>query len=102
MSAVINLRSMSNPSCLILFPGKICSNHSSLEMFVNTSSNSAQCQLSFPLASLIRARVNQSSLGKIHSLARHCFSVSLTSIPVRTTSVTQPKVSQRRRGKETR
>ena len=72
---------MSNLSCLILFPGKICLIHSSLAMFVNTSSSSAQCQLSFPLASLIRARVNQSSLSKIHSLASSHFSASLTSIP---------------------
>ena len=81
MSAVINLRSMSNPSCLILFPGKICSIHLSLAMFVNTLSNSAQCQLSFPRASLIRVRVNRSSLSRIHSLAKCHFSVGLTSIP---------------------
>ena len=81
MSVVINLHSMSNPSCSILFPGKICSIHSSLAMFMNTLSSSAQCQLSFPLASLIRARVNQSSLSKIHSFARCRFSVGLTSIP---------------------
>ena len=81
MSVVINLHSMSNPSCSILFPGRICLNHSSLAIFVNTSSSSAQCRLSFPLASLIRARVNQSSLSRIHSLARHHFSVGLTSIP---------------------
>ena len=81
MSAVINLHSMSNPSCSILFPGKIYSNHLSLAMFVNTSSNSAQCQLSFPLASLIRARVNRLSLSRIHSLAKCHFSVGLTSIP---------------------
>ena len=81
MLVVINLHNMSNPSCLILFPGKICSNHSSLAIFVNTSSSSVQCQLSFPLASLIRVRVNQSSLSRIHSLARRYFSVDLTSIP---------------------
>ena len=81
MSAVINLCNMSNPSCSILFPGKICSNHLSLAMFVNTSSSSAQCQLSFPLASLIRVRVNQLSLSKIHSLANRHFSVGLTSVP---------------------
>ena len=81
MSAVIDLRSMSSPSCSILFPGKICSIHSSLAVFVNTSSNSAQCQLSFPLASLIRARVNWLSLSKIHSLASRCFSAGLMSIP---------------------
>ena len=81
MLVVINLHNMSNPSCLILFPGKICLNHLSLAIFINTSSSSVQCQLSFPLASLIRARVNQSSLSKIHSLAKHHFSVGLMSIP---------------------
>ena len=81
MSAVINLHNMSNPSCSMLFPGKICSNHLSLAIFVNTSSGSVQCQLSFPLASLIRARVNRSSLRRIHSLAKRHFSVGLMSIP---------------------
>ena len=81
MLAVINLCNMSNPSCSILFPGKICSNHSSLVMFVNTLSSSAQCQLSFPLASLIRVRVNQLSLSRIHSLASCHFSAGLMSIP---------------------
>ena len=81
MLVVINLHNMSNPSCSMLFPVKICSNHSSLVMFVNTSSSLAQCQLSFPLASLIRARVNRLSLSRIHSLAKRHFSVGLMSIP---------------------
>ena len=81
MLAVSNLCNMSNPSCSMLFAGRICSNHSSLVIFMNTLGNSAQCQLSFPLASLISARVNWLSFSKIHSLARHCFSVGLMSIP---------------------
>ena len=79
MLVVINLHSISNPSYSILFPGKICSKHSSLAIFVNTSSSSVQCQLSFPLASLIRARVNRLSLSRIHSLAKCHFSVGLRS-----------------------
>ena len=78
---MINLHNMSNPSCSMLFPGKICSIHSSLAIFVNTSSNSAQCQLSFPLASLIKARINRSSLSRIHSLARRHFSADAMSSP---------------------
>ena len=65
----------------MLFPGKICSNHSSLATFVYTSSNSAQCQLSFFHAWLIKASMKWSSLSSIQSLASHCFSGCVTHTP---------------------
>ena len=68
---VICIVHRSNPSCSMLFPGRIHLIHLSftiMMIFMKTSSNSAQCQLSFALASLIPAKVNQSSFNKIHNL----------------------------------